>query len=168
MDRKILFRLLWSCLAFSAAASAQPVNLPQQYKLVGQASFSWLWFDVYHAQLATPTGRYQFKQVPFILSLNYARSISSEDLVAATQEDWQRQKINYQQNWLDKLATLWPDVQEGDQICLYIDSNGHSHFYFNQQYRGTITDLPFAAAIAAIWLSANTQKPELTQQLIGE
>ncbi|MDP6969431.1 MAG: chalcone isomerase family protein [Gammaproteobacteria bacterium] len=137
------------------------------YQLVGQADVHWLWLKLYTAQLRTPSGRYNQQTRNLSLQLTYARTFSRDELIKATLQEWQRQDIYYLAQWAVELSNIWPHVEVDDRILLFVDSNGYSHFFYNQSFIGTVEDTAFAQAFTDIWLSENTQKPLLRQQLTG-
>lgn len=139
----------------------------ENYKLVGKGVMTWFWFDVYKAKLLTPSGNYQEQTWPLALELIYQRDISREDLIKATKDEWRRQQLNYQTQWLAELKNIWPNVSENDSLLLFVDSDGVSHFYYNSVWAGAIKDPDFAGVFTAIWLSTNTLKPRLREQLVG-
>ncbi|MBQ0799397.1 MAG: chalcone isomerase family protein [Porticoccaceae bacterium] len=137
------------------------------FKLVGQGTMRWLWFDIYQAKLSTPSGTYVAQQWPLSLELIYARHISREDLIKTTEDEWRRQSINYQEQWLTQLNKIWPNISPKDKLLLQVDKEGSSQFFYNNQYLGSLNDKKFTLAFTAIWLSDNTLKPALRDQLIG-
>lgn len=139
----------------------------QSFKQVGAGVMRWFWFDIYQATLRTPSGQYTPNQHPLTLELTYKRNISREDLIKTTEEEWIRQDIDYQKSWLLQLTSIWPSVREQDRILLHIDHTWGSHFFFNEQYMGSINNEKFSRAFIAIWLSDNTLKPKLRSQLTG-
>ena len=136
-------------------------------KLVGQGTMRWLWLDIYEALLWTPSGTYQAQQWPLSLELIYSRNISREQLLQSTEEEWQRQGINYQSQWLTQLNSIWPDINRRDKLLLKVNPKGQSQFFYNDHSIGHINDVEFSAAFTAIWLSNNTLQPSLRNQLIG-
>jgi hypothetical protein len=137
------------------------------FKLVGTAEMKWLWFEVYQATVLTPTGTCTPNQWPLSLNLLYKKNITAEQLIESTVDEWQRQSVDYRAQWVSKLGYIWPDVAPQDELILYVDEVGISHFFYNSQFIGTIQDPLFAPAFTAIWLSDNTLKPALRNQLIG-
>ncbi len=174
----ILLSLLWLPSGFSQSAQA-PNNaefnantqihmtpLPG-FKLVGSATMKWLWFELYQAQVLTPTGTYVANHWPLAINLVYQRSISAEQLLNATLDEWQRQNIEYRPQWVAKLQSIWPDIKPQDQLILYVDEASISYFFFNKNFIGSFDDTSFASAFSSIWLSKNTLKPTQRDQLIG-
>jgi hypothetical protein len=136
---------------------------------VGEAKLKVLFFDVYRSTLFTPTGDYQPELRPLRLEITYLRDIAASDLVKQTGKEWRAQEMTHprQQDWLDQLASLWPDVSDGDVIALQLGEDNIARFDFNDEYLGTIDDPDFGEQFAGIWLSPNTTRPALRKQLIG-
>ncbi|SJL83308.1 chalcone isomerase family protein [Vibrio palustris] len=160
-------------MLFSHAALAQGSQW-QQWPRVGQAHFTWLWFDVYDSTLHAPNGKYVNLASPLALHITYRRTISAEDLLTATDKQWK--KLNYKKDdiaqWMNTLKKVFPSVKDGDQLVY--QSNGKTGtFYFKPTTQsefktiGEITDSTFNRAFLSIWLSENSQYPDLRNQLIG-
>jgi hypothetical protein len=137
------------------------------YQLVGEADVHWLWVKLYTARLYTPSGLYNNTSTNLSLELTYARDFKREELIKGTLKEWQRQKLYFLPKWTEDLEKIWPNINANDRLLLAVDKNHHSDFFYNDEYIGSIKDKAFATAFTAIWLSENTQKPELRQQLIG-
>ena len=166
----ILITLYFSQLSVDCFAANNQANNPNpetQFTLVGQGTMSWLWFDIYQVKLLTPSGLYHSGQWPLSLELVYARDITQQELLNKTEEEWQRQNLSYQQEWLITLKTFWPEISKNDSLLLNVDSKGMSHFFYNNKYIGSVTSTIFSLAFTAIWLSGDTLKPTLRNQLIG-
>ncbi|WP_417760240.1 chalcone isomerase family protein [Shewanella sp.] len=161
-------------LLMSLAVSAQASSTWSQWPSVGQASLSWLWFDIYHSTLRTPSGQYAGLQAPLALQIRYQREISAQELLDATREQWQKLGYTTEQiePWLRQLATIFPNVTEGDQL-VYVSAGNSGHFYYQAKRQhqfervGQITEAALNQAFIAIWLSPQTEYPKLRQQLIG-
>ena len=135
---------------------------------VGEATLSVLFWDIYTATLLTTTGTYDDTTAHFHLNLKYLRNIKKDKLIEATEEQWQRLGIapKQYQNWLETLSSLWPDINKNDSLTLKVNPE-YSEFSYNNNVLGTIDDSDFGPLFAAIWLSENSQYPELRNQLIG-
>ncbi|WP_145587538.1 hypothetical protein [Yersinia aldovae] len=167
-----LLLTLFLCLSSIAAQAGDWATWPT----IGSATLRWGPFDIYFSVLRTPTGRYEDGEWPQALSINYQRSITIEELVNATQEQWQAMDISVpaaqQQRWLKQIATIWPAVTSGSQLTFVGDDTGGQFYYrspSNPHIRpiGGRFDHAFRDAFLAIWLSPATQYPTLRQQLIG-
>lgn len=168
---KLIFACLLSLIAFFAQATPTWSSWPE----VGHATLTWGPFDVYHSQLSTPEGHYQAAHWPQALSIEYLRSISREELVKATDEQWDKLGLlpkARQNGWSEQAAKVWPDVSEGSQITFLADADG-GQFYYRAPHSvlteplGPRFSADFRDAFLAIWLSPTTQYPDLRKDLIG-
>jgi hypothetical protein len=160
MKRFILVMLLCTGIA-----QASPL---QDLQKVGDARLKvWFW-DIYESSLYTASGQYNEADYPIALQIDYLRDISSEDLVEATVEQWQKQGLDDKRmsQWIERITELWPDIRKGDQLIFRVDDNQKGRFYYNQQPLGEIEDTGFSAAFLGIWLSPDTEYPKLRQKLI--
>ena len=161
-----LIALLVLLLTFTVSASE---NRLKELTSVGRSSFSvWFW-DIYDIELKTPNGIYVAGKYPLTLELTYKREISRIDLVEETLKQWQRFELseNNKKNWAKLLLDIWPNVKAEDKISFYIDNTKVTHFYFNQQFIGKISQADFSEAFSLIWLDQNGPYPEMTRELIG-
>lgn len=143
-----------------------------QYQTVGEGKYSYWFWDLYQARLATPSGKFiDYQQsVPLLLELRYLRDISKTEFVDATQEQWRIQAGGVQKQhklWAGELTTLWRDVKKGDMLSAELHSDGLISFYFNQQPLGKTKDPALGPAFFDIWLSEKTTAPELRQLLLA-
>lgn len=135
---------------------------------VGEAKLTMFFFDIYESSLFTPTGRFEPGVRPLRLEIRYLRDIAGSDLVEQTGKEWQAQNLQHpqQDQWLERLNAMWPDVKDGDVLALEIDTDNASRFTFNGELLGRIEDADFGPQFAAIWLSPDTTRPKLREQLI--
>lgn len=157
---------------FAAASSCQQ-SIPSDFKQVGETRLSVLFWDVYDAQLFTQSGHYDWqrrKQFTTSLSLTYLRDIEAKELVETTGEEWQKLGYDHeqQQQWLEQLNTLWPDIKEGDCLLLKEDDQGHAVFYQGTKKLGVVENADFTQQFLAIWLSPESRFKEERQELVGE
>ncbi|WP_392339275.1 chalcone isomerase family protein [Moritella marina] len=153
--------------------SAMPL-LDDMYKH-GEGEMSFLFWTLYKAELYSGQADFDIKRYPQALKITYLRDISQQDLIEATQKQWQELGLNLpdEKKWLKALATIWPDVNEGDVITLIVDKQQNSHFYLSNNKSNAINTLgrldnpAFGSSFLAIWLSTDTSRPELRSQLIG-
>ncbi len=167
-----LLVLLLLVVAAPVPGGAAPAMaaLEPSLRTVGKGSMHWLWWKLYDARLLSADGRYRRGQRPLLLQLRYARDISRDQLLETTRGEWQRLGVDgwQQQVWSAALARLWPDVTTGQQLSLYLDGKGSSHFYHQGRYLGAIDTPAFGEAFLDIWLSPRTRAPQLRRQLTGE
>lgn len=161
---KVLLLSLSLGLAGAAAASEAPLQL------VGQARLQFLFWPVYDSSLYSADGSYQEGQRPLRLEITYLRDIAADDLVARTAVEWEAQGLFHsdQQQWLQDLAKLWPDVRAGDTLALELNASERSTFYHNGRELGGPQGTAFGRHFLAIWLSPETSRPEIRRELIGQ
>lgn len=136
---------------------------------VGSASMSMMWFDIYSATLYSIDGKYQAEQWPLKLEIEYHRDINADDLIDATVDQWLHLGLSEQKidEYHEQLAKAWPDVKEGDRLTFMVKSVTQAEFLFNDKPYFQVSHLEFPQDFLAIWLSENTSRPKLRQQLIG-
>lgn len=168
--KAVILTLMWAAvLGISAPALSSETSL----RTVGQGQFSYLFWDLYQARLATADGTFTNYQQnkPVLLELTYQRDISKEDFVEATLDQWQAQQGELQSRhhaWAQQLSQLWRDVKKGDQLsCLY-RADGLVEFSYNGQSLGVVEDPEFGAEFLDIWLGTKTTAPKLRLALLGQ
>ncbi|WP_240001292.1 hypothetical protein [Photobacterium kishitanii] len=136
---------------------------------VGESTLKWGWWKIYTAQLKTPTGRYIASDPNLALIIRYLRDIDKNDLLLATDKQWQHLGISAQQRqqWLNQLAQQWPNVKQGDRL-VFVKTVTEGRFYQNGKPLGKPLSVPLSNAFIAIWLSTDTQYPKLRLKLIGQ
>lgn len=167
MRLNLLFITLMIFLVGAVHAKSEP--LPDNLKPVGQAELKVLWFSVYTATLASNEGRFNSVSEPLLLTLKYQRNISRQSLLDETESQWKQAGIKADRYapWLLWLKDVWPDIREGDSLAFYQSREGTGHFYFNKQFIGSLADGQFSQAFLNIWLSDDSDFPQLTKQLTG-
>lgn len=163
-------RVLTLALLLTVNVASAANSLTDSLKRVGKGEMSWLFIDLYHATFYSKTGEYQEQVYPQALKIVYQRDIDKDDLVSATEKEWQKLSLDakqYQQ-WLPALRLLWPDIKKGDNLLFRVEADGRGLFYHNNQLLGGINGNQFPAAFLSIWLSENSSEPRLRRQLIGE
>lgn len=137
---------------------------------VGETRLSVMFFKVYDATLMTDTGNYPDADT-IALQLSYLRDIDAEKLVETTKEQWQ--ELGYEigeneQEWLDQLEEMWPDVKEGDCLLAYHEADQGIQFYSADRELGQIKSDDFAEKFLAIWLDEDSSYRENRNELTGE
>lgn len=151
----------------------------QQWKTVGEAQLTWFVFDIYTSRLTTPDGEYKVSADvsphPFALEINYQRDISKQQLLDATDEQWQKLGFNqsFRQQWISNLTSLFPEIKKGD-VLTYLTDGKEGVLIYRQagqqrhQTLGYVKDEGLNDAFLSIWLSPQTEYPQLRKQLIGQ
>ncbi|WP_432452089.1 MULTISPECIES: chalcone isomerase family protein [unclassified Agarivorans] len=145
-------------------------NSIEHLKLVGNAQLKVLFWPIYNVSLYSADGRYQADRYPLLLSIEYLRDIERQALLDATEEQWQKLGVCQQapcQQWLSKLANIWPNLRQGDQLRLVADSADSGRFYLNGQLIGHLEALRFSQYFLDIWLSEQSHFPKQQRQLVG-
>ncbi len=140
-------------------------------KLVGEGVMSVLFWDVYLARFYTTSGSYQAEISPLALEFNYMMDIEANDLIEETINQWREIGLDVhplEGKWSEQLATIWPDVNDGDQLLFRVDEQLNSRFYYNQKFVGSIESSEFSQRFAAIWLSEKTTAPKVRKKLLGK
>jgi len=138
--------------------------------MIGQGTMSWFFIDIYQATLFSTTGRYQPHVYPLALNIVYLKDIDKQQLLDATEKQWQKLGLTRHQYayWLIELNKIWPNIKRGEQLLFLIKGEGEGHFYHNNRLLGHINDAQFSEKFIAIWLSKQTTRPKLRQQLLGQ
>ncbi|NTS77756.1 chalcone isomerase family protein [Catenovulum sp. SM1970] len=141
-----------------------------QFRSVGQAELSLMFWSIYTSELFTHNGQYQRGQRPLKFTINYNIDVKAADLIEKTHEEWDKQSLKHpnKEQWTSSLTNIWPNLKEGDQLSLLITENNTSIFYLNSQEIGQIEDPDFGQFFIDIWLSEKTSRPELRRSLIGK
>lgn len=161
----------WLLLLWAYATHAQ--TQPPTWQLVGQGSYQVLWLEIYDARLYSPDARFtELRQgLPLKLELCYQRDIKSADIVDATADQWRKlygQLNDTQQQYLQQLRQIWPDVKQGDCLAMAWYENGVSEFWYQQTPVGRVEAADFGQQFLAIWLDVRTSAPALRRALIGQ
>ncbi|SMY33823.1 hypothetical protein PMAL9190_01282 [Photobacterium malacitanum] len=152
------------------------VSLPAQasswvtWPTVGESTLKWGWWKIYTAQLKTPTGKYVANDAnDLALIIYYLRDIDKQDLLKATDDQWQHLGFTSQQRqqWLSQLAQQWPNVKQGDRL-VFVTNAAEGRFYQHGKPLGKPLSKSLSNAFISIWLSTNTEYPKLRLQLIGQ
>ncbi len=170
--------ILWTATVNGAEVKGKSSASWADWPVIGQATLSWLWFDIYSSQLRTPDGHY--KQVsddvtphPVALEIRYLRDISSKDLLEETQTQWERLGYDTVQTnaWLTLLAEMMPSVKTGERLVYISEGRTGQLYYLNQRGQqrllGKVENQQMNDAFLSIWLSPKAEYPKLRNQLIG-
>ncbi len=163
------FYLFFTLPLFANITSSDNLTLNKHnVKLVGEAQFKVLFWDIYKSRLYTKSGKFEQISPSLIFEITYQKEISKQELIDRTREQWQKMKISETEykSYIPTLKNLWPDISSGDKLALKVEENG-SDFYFNNEYLGSIDNKQFATIFLGIWLAPNTTDPDFRAKLIG-
>lgn len=156
--------------SFTVQAEQCAEQISGDLKTVGETRLSVMFFKVYDATLMTDTGAYPDAEI-VALQLSYLRDVEAQKLVETTREQWQ--ELGYavekrEQEWLDTLQQMWPDVEEGDCLLALHEPNQGVQFYSAEGELGQIDSDDFADKFLAIWLDEDSSYRENRNELIGD
>ena len=157
---------LVTSLTFCSALSAQQRS---DLEPVGSATLRVFFFRIYDSTLYSPDGQYQGIESGLTLVIDYNRNIPAQELIARTREEWQALTLYDAENqqWLEELGSLWPDISKGDSLTIEVTETLSSRFYFNGEEIGGIDNSRFTEEFLAIWLSPDSSYPQHRRELVG-
>ncbi|WMN62004.1 chalcone isomerase family protein (plasmid) [Pseudoalteromonas xiamenensis] len=162
-----LFIVFFICVVHSAKAQSAENEL---FKPVAdEATYRYLFWDVYSAQLFTPTGQYN-PEDPFTLLLKYKMTLKGKDIAERSIKEMKLQGLkdkSKQEVWGNALKSIFPDVGDGDVLLGQKNADGSTSFYYNHNQIGVIEDADFTSWFFNIWLGAKTSEPALRAELLG-
>ena len=136
--------------------------------LIGNANYSFLFWDIYDAELYSTSKKYNSNELAIILKYN--RSIEKETLVKETINDIKDQKsISNQQEekWKSLLESIYIDTKTNKKF-IAIKINNKSIFYYNNKKLHESFDEEFNQLFFDIWLRSNSKNPNFTKTLLGQ
>jgi hypothetical protein len=168
-NTKGVFAAMISLMIIFCPLAAKASSPWQAWPAVGDARLTWGPWVIYDSELRSPDGTYQTRDDQLALVIKYQRSIDSEDLLDATDEQWQHLGITQakRQKWINQLKQIWPDVRQGDRL-IFVLNNNRGVFFRDNQPIGVVRDPEMAQLFLDIWLSPNTAYPDMRRQLIGK
>lgn len=171
MNKTLAFLCLivLSCAPSFAQEDDSPALLANM-ELVGSAEFQFLFWKIYEAELYSKSGEYSsFEELPLALKLSYNKSFSAENLLNETEKQFIALGLESArfESWLQQLRNIFVSVNPGDALLLYIDSRGFSHFYYNEEFLGSIPNADFSQQFSAIWLAREDRYADFSQRLKG-
>ena len=136
--------------------------------LIGNANYSFLFWDIYDAELYSTSKKYNSNELAIILKYN--RSIDKETLIRETINDIKEQKsISNQQEekWKSLLESIYIDTKTNKKF-IAIKINNKSIFYYNNKKLYESFDEEFNQLFFDIWLRSNSKNPDFTRTLLGQ
>ena len=136
--------------------------------LIGNANYSFLFWDIYDAELYSTSKKYNSNELAIILKYN--RSIDKETLIRETINDIKEQKsISNQQEekWKSLLESIYIDTKTNKKF-IAIKINNKSIFYYNNKKLYESFDEEFNQLFFDIWLRSNSKNPNFTKTLLGQ
>lgn len=176
LAQRALVCALAAVLGLPAALAASPpaelqVRLPA-LALSGQATLTFLGFDVYTARLWVAPGfqAQAYERHPFALELVYLRSFTGEAITRRSLDEMRRQpeaNPSLLKGWEAKLRAVIPDVQKGDRLIGVHRPGEGTTFLANGKPTGTLQDPAFARLFFGIWLAPESSEMPMRAALLG-
>ena len=136
--------------------------------LIGSANYSFLFWDIYDAELYSTSNKFNSNELAIILKYN--RSIEKETLVKETINDIKEQKNiskEQEEKWKSLLETIYIDTKTNKKF-IAIKINNKSIFYYNNKKLHESFDEEFNQLFFDIWLRSNSKNPDFTRTLLGQ
>lgn len=157
-------------LASAPLADARRLYTTLKTEPVGQARMTWALLDLYDATLYAPNRRYNPAQ-PYVLELTYLRKLNPNRVAGVAAEEMQRLGLADTAaltTWQKQMAEWFGSISSGTKLAAIRNADGSTSFIKNgTTYLGTIADPRFGTYFFGIWLSPQSQRPDLARQLKG-
>lgn len=159
--------LLWAAPAQTAMLSD---NKLAGMELVGAASFKWLFWRLFDAELRSSEPSFDWDR-PLALVITYRTDFSSEELTQATLDEmrrvtsWETARIEVLR---EPVARCMADVSAGDTFTAVSEDDASVRLYLNRDHRCTLSAPGLKRAYLGIWLSERSRYPEQSLALCGE
>lgn len=164
MHRILLF-LATLVIPLGAQASTIRSVLPGA-ELRGTATFRYLGFPLYEAQLYTIAGAPLDWSKDFGLELKYLRNLTKFDLVESTIRELNRTGTALPVR--GQLERCFRGVQKGDRYVAVTSGPDKIRFWFNEARVCTLSHPQIKTRFMAIFLGADTRSKSFTRKLKGE
>ena len=136
--------------------------------LIGSANYSFLFWNIYDAELYSTSNKFNSNKLAIILKYN--RSIEKETLVKETINDIKEQKNiskEQEEKWKSLLESIYIDTKINKKF-IAIKINNKSIFYYNNNKLHESFDAEFNQLFFDIWLRSNSKNPDFTRTLLGQ
>jgi Chalcone isomerase-like len=162
----------------SAIAAGSPPELESalpavQWRRRGSATLRVLLFKVYDATLwaASEKANPLDEALPFALEITYSIGVKGDDIIDTSLQEITRLRnpsAETLKKWAIAMKSVLPSVSAGDRLLGLSIPNKGARFYLNSKLLGEVNDVAFTEAFFAIWLDANTKKPEMRRALLAQ
>ena len=136
--------------------------------LIGSANYSFLFWNIYDAELYSTSNKFNADELALILKYN--RVVDKETLVKETITDIKEQKTitkQQEENWKSLLNSIYVDTKTNKKF-IAIKINNKSIFYYNDKKLYESFDQEFNQLFFNIWLRGNSKNPNFTKTLLGQ
>jgi len=166
-----------ACCMLLAMETVHALGLPPQLaaseaglREIGRGELRWLGFKLYDAALWARVPGAQAMDDEYVLSIRYARAVSSERLVELSLEEMRRLDLADEPTlarWAEALAAALPSVAAGDTLSGLHRPGRGAAFWHDGRATAELDDPALAQAFFAIWLDERTREPALRARLLG-
>ncbi|MCI2398953.1 hypothetical protein [Aliiroseovarius subalbicans] len=163
--RKLFLVIATALVPLSAQASPVPSALPGA-ELRGAATFRFVGFPLYEAQLFTRSAAPLDWSEDFALELKYLRNLTENDLVEGTLRELARTGAPLPVR--DQLQRCFKDVNKGDRYLAVSKGQNQIGFWLNGKRVCTLGHPQIKARFMEIFLGDNTRSQSFTRKLKGE
>ena len=136
--------------------------------LIGSANYSFLFWNIYDAELYSTSNKFDSKELAIVLKYN--RPIDKNTLVKETIDDIKQQEnISKQreEKWKALLDAIYVSTKI-DKKFIAIKVKNRSIFYYNNVKLYESFDQEFNKLFFNIWLRSDSKNPEFTKALLGK
>ncbi|WP_420585681.1 hypothetical protein [Ruegeria sp.] len=147
----------------AASSGLKELDNPQ---LRGTATFRYLGFPLYDAQLFTPDGAAFSWSEDFGLELKYRRNVTQKALINSTLDEMKR--IGRAAPVRDQLQTCFKAVSKGDRYLAVSDGPDTVSFWLNGRKTCTMSYPGIKRSFMSVFLGDKTRSAAFTQRLRGQ
>lgn len=168
MLRTLCFITLFVALT-SQASVPTPVNerVPNA-SVVGEARFTYYFWDVYDAVLYAPNGKWPAER--FALRLTYLRDFDGSEIAERSIKEMKSQGLEDEQKiaaWLKAMRDIFPDISENEHLLGVVGDEGQTLFFQQETLLGEVEDEEFTRWFFNIWLGEKTSEPDFRDKLLN-
>lgn len=158
--------LSWSLLSPGVAQASTVKSVLPDAQLRGAATFRFVGFPIYEAQLFTRAGAPLDWETDFGLELTYLRSLTGKDLVEGTLRELERTGAVLPPR--AQLELCYRDVRKGDRYVAVSKGPDAIGFWLNDKFICTLSQPRIKTSFMQIFLGDNTRSQSFARALRGE
>jgi len=137
---------------------------------IGRGELRWFGFKLYDAALWAHSPGQGATADEYVLSIRYARAVTSERLVELSLDEMRRLGVADEPTltrWSRALAAALPSVEAGETLAGLHRPGRGAAFWHDGRHTAELDDPALADAFFAIWLDERTREPALRARLLG-
>lgn len=162
-----LLFLIVTCSSQAAVPGPVQERMPSA-SIVGEARFTYYFWDVYDAVLYAPEGKWPAEQ--FALRLTYLRDFEGNEIAERSIKEMKSQGLDDEKKiaaWLNSMRDIFPDINEDEHLLGVVGDNGQTLFYQQETLLGKVEDPEFTRWFFNIWVGEKTSEPDFRDKLIN-